>query len=122
MFDQDDDGARDPDHEAERMRTGRVAVPTHFYKIILHERPNGFIDNVAILLPHTDENIPSDEYEEHLKEGITSIRSKRSPGSTSRRICARSSSGPSRSMRRGISGANTPHAPTTGDQLFRNGH
>ena len=43
VFDKDGDGSRDADSDADRMRTDKsnaqVAVPTHFYKIMLHERP-----------------------------------------------------------------------------------
>lgn len=58
VFDRDGDGARDLDTAAERMQSTngstRVAVPTHFYKIILHERESGFIENMTFLLPHED--------------------------------------------------------------------
>jgi endonuclease G len=32
----------------------RVVVPSHFYKIIMHERPNGYIETMTFLLPHVD--------------------------------------------------------------------
>ena len=77
IFDRDDDGQRDPDNTAEHMVSNngqaRVAVPSHFYKIILHERPNGFIENLAILLPHTDESITGATANTYLAEHIVSI-------------------------------------------------
>jgi len=55
VFDDDGDNRRDLDSDADLMRpTERVAVPTHFYKIIMHRRPTGYIDSIAILLPHDE--------------------------------------------------------------------
>ena len=51
----------------------RVAVPSHFYKIILHERPNGFIENLTILLPHSDESITGTAANTYLADHIASI-------------------------------------------------
>lgn len=60
VFDKDENGQRDEDANADLMSpTDRVAVPTHFFKIILHVRPSGFIDTISILLPHMDENVGS---------------------------------------------------------------
>lgn len=39
--------------------TNRIAIPTHFYKIILHVRPSGFIDTISFILPHLDESVGS---------------------------------------------------------------
>ena len=62
VFDQDGDGSRDTDSAAAHIEntaqgTDRVAVPTHFYKILLHERPNTFIETMTFLLPHDDVSI-----------------------------------------------------------------
>lgn len=62
VFDHDDDSDRDADSDAETMEgtdqgTDRVAIPSHFYKIILHEKPNSFIEVMAFLLPHEDKSI-----------------------------------------------------------------
>lgn len=60
VFDKDENGQRDEDANADLMSpTDRVAVPTHFFKIILHVRLSGFIDTISILLPHMDENVGS---------------------------------------------------------------
>lgn len=59
VFDRDGDGQRDADSDADRVQpTGRLAIPTHFYKVILHERENGFIEGIAVLLPHDDVSHP----------------------------------------------------------------
>ena len=77
IFDRDDDGQRDSDNTAEHMASNngqaRVAVPSHFYKIMLHERPNGFIENLAILLPHTDESITGATANTYLADHVVSI-------------------------------------------------
>lgn len=60
VFDKNGDGQRDADDDANLMSpTNRVSIPTHFYKIILHVRPSGFIDTITILLPHTDQSVGS---------------------------------------------------------------
>lgn len=52
VFDDDGDGSRDNDNLT-NFNDGdeKIAVATHFYKIIFHERPNGFIDALTIMLP-----------------------------------------------------------------------
>jgi DNA/RNA endonuclease G (NUC1) len=60
IFDKDDDGQRDADEDADLVTsTNRVAIPTHFYKIILHVRPSGFIDTISFILPHLDLSVGS---------------------------------------------------------------
>jgi endonuclease G len=78
VFDADGNDARDPAKDAKRVKPReKVAIPTHFYKIVLHERPNGFIDSIAILLPHTDdtvpETLPKPKKLEYLQDHIVSI-------------------------------------------------
>jgi DNA/RNA endonuclease G (NUC1) len=51
----------------------RVAVPTHFYKIILHTRPNGFIEAMAFLLPHVDSSPGSNQTESFLISKLVAI-------------------------------------------------
>ena len=68
VFDRNDDGQRDADAE---LMSNRVGIPTHFYKIILHVRPSGFIDTISILLPHLDENVGSTNT--YLRNHITRI-------------------------------------------------
>lgn len=59
IFDGDGSCARDDNSDATRVRPrGRVGIPSHFYKAVLHERQNGFIDAIAIILPHTDDEVP----------------------------------------------------------------
>ncbi len=74
IFDKDSDGTRDSDSDATLMAPrNRVAVPTHFYKIILHERPDGFIESMSFLLPHEDKSASGRAGERFLEERLTSI-------------------------------------------------
>lgn len=55
IFDRNNDGVRDSDASARRMApSNRVAIPTHFYKIVFHIRPDGQVDIISFLLPHNN--------------------------------------------------------------------
>ena len=77
IFDKDGDENRDADSDANRMTSDngneRVAVPTHFYKIILHERPNGFIESMTFLLPHVDSTPTGNQVDPFLKSKLVKI-------------------------------------------------
>ena len=78
LFDFDGDGERDDFDEIDRVDPqNNVAVPSHFFKIVLHERSNGFIESLAVVLPHTDSEVPKDlERNQELviiQKNITSI-------------------------------------------------
>ncbi|MBI1387778.1 MAG: hypothetical protein GC154_04965 [bacterium] len=74
IYDKDGDGARDDDDAASRVKPlGRVAIPTHFYKIILHARTNGFIDVMVFLLPHLDRDMQTSAFPAYLARHVTSI-------------------------------------------------
>jgi endonuclease G len=78
VFDADGNGVRDPVGNVRRVApTNRLGLPTHFYKIVLSERPSGFVDAIAILLPHTDNevprNLPMDKKLAYLEDHIVSI-------------------------------------------------
>jgi DNA/RNA endonuclease G (NUC1) len=74
VFDRNNDGRRDDDDDAQRVSPrNRVAIATHFYKIIIHRRPNSKIDTISFLLPHnTLSNTNNDNY---LKGKIVTIDS-----------------------------------------------
>ena len=55
VFDQNNDKVRDDDNAARRLPPrNRVAIPTHFYKIIFKKKALGASDSIAILLPHNN--------------------------------------------------------------------
>jgi DNA/RNA endonuclease G (NUC1) len=77
IFDKDGNAQRDEDIDADRVAPSlRVGIPTHFYKIILYERSNGFIDTLTFLLPHTDVKITGTiKKDNYLREHLTTIDS-----------------------------------------------
>ncbi|MCH8246961.1 MAG: DNA/RNA non-specific endonuclease [Bacteroidetes bacterium] len=77
VFDQNADSLRDNDSDAKMMKpkegVARVAIPTHFYKIILHERSDTFIENMAFVLPHDEAPPTGDKANQFLTDQLTSI-------------------------------------------------
>lgn len=77
VFDRDGNGARDPDRSAQRMRsrsgTERVAIPSHFYKIIALQRGGGRIETLSIVMPHDDANPDGPAALRYLQEHVTTI-------------------------------------------------
>lgn len=78
FLNRDDDELRDADSDAWRMLSEvsnerRVAIPSHQYKIVLYERPNGFIDTISLVLPNTDDKISNANSHQYLTDGIRSI-------------------------------------------------
>jgi len=67
IYDFDGDNARDDDVDRVRPK-GRVGIPSHFFKIVLHERDSGFIEAIAVRLPHTGNEVPEGlSYDKELK-------------------------------------------------------
>jgi len=77
VFDRDNDGKRDPDSSAKRMKSkngkSRVAVPSHFYKILVHQKDDGAIETIAFLLPHDQTDLDGDPAFQYLEKHIRSI-------------------------------------------------
>jgi endonuclease G len=77
IFDEDGDDKRDADSDAARMTSNngntRVAIPTHFFKIIMHERPNGYIESLALVLPHNNDRHVGLEAHAYLTSRLTTI-------------------------------------------------
>ena len=75
VFDRDAQLGRDTDASAmaaSNIGSNRVAVPSHFYKIIHHTQPNGTIETLTILLPHLDQSFGSGT-DQAMTNGITTI-------------------------------------------------
>jgi len=74
VFDNDNDGHRDPD-ELTKKDDGneRIAVASHFYKIIFHMLPDGSIETISILLPHNNESITGADRWPYLRDHIVAI-------------------------------------------------
>lgn len=77
VFDRDGDGGRDADVAAKRMLSNngrsRVAVPSHFYKMLAYERSDGSLAVLTILLPHDQTDLDGDEALDYLGDHISSI-------------------------------------------------
>lgn len=77
VLDRDGDGLRDPDDAAELMRSRngreRVAVPSHFYKVVTYRQPDGRLATLSILLPHGHANPNGEEALSYLREHVTSV-------------------------------------------------
>ncbi|GAA5138606.1 DNA/RNA non-specific endonuclease [Thalassotalea piscium] len=60
LFDNDKDGQRDLDIQAQRMlsvnKKQRVGVPTHYYKVIVRKSQEGGVYSIAFLLEHNNED------------------------------------------------------------------
>jgi len=78
IFDRDNDSVRDEDGDAVRMvsRNGkaRVAVPSHYYKVILRRDDEGF-KSIAFLLEHTNDvhGTTSTEVRPHIENAVKPI-------------------------------------------------
>lgn len=77
VYDHDGDMARDSDTDVPRMRSKnkkeRVAIPSHLYKILLHQRPDGTVDTLSIMIPNVEKKIPRDDTKQYIEDRITTI-------------------------------------------------
>jgi DNA/RNA endonuclease G (NUC1) len=77
VFDRDNDGKRDPDASAKRMKSNngksRVAIPSHFYKILIHQKGDGTVETISFLLPHDQTDLDGDAAFQYLEKHIHSI-------------------------------------------------
>lgn len=80
VFDRDGTPGRDADSDALRMTSdsgkNRVAVPSHFYKILIKKNPSNTFETLSILLPHTNDKLPtsSSEKDRFFTNNIKSIK------------------------------------------------
>ena len=77
IFDRDHDGKPDADPVAKRMKSSngkaRVAIPTHFYKVLLYQNSDGTVEALAVILPHDQADIASEEALKYLTDHVQSI-------------------------------------------------
>ena len=79
IFDENGDGRRDPDAAVRRVQNtrqgmDRLGIATDFYKILLFQRPDGFIEVMALILPHNQERIGTGRAaDEYLRARLTTI-------------------------------------------------
>ncbi|HEX8653656.1 MAG TPA: DNA/RNA non-specific endonuclease [Allosphingosinicella sp.] len=77
VFDRDGNRARDPDAAAQRMLarngTSRVAIPSHFYKVIGLRRASGPVETLSIMMPHDNSNPDGPAALRYLQAHVTTI-------------------------------------------------
>jgi endonuclease G len=74
VFDQNGDNSRDADNLTQRVPPhNRVAIPTHFYKIIFQKHLLSADESIAILLPHDDAKHTGDAWITYITGHITTI-------------------------------------------------
>ncbi|HYG28826.1 MAG TPA: DNA/RNA non-specific endonuclease [Allosphingosinicella sp.] len=77
VFDRDGNRARDPDTAAQRMLarngTSRVAIPSHFYKVIALRRASGPVETLSIMMPHDNANPDGPAALRYLQAHVTTI-------------------------------------------------
>jgi len=86
IFDRNNDGVRDADEAALRMRTGlrrpprpaasdrrRVAIPSHFYKVIAFEDADGRVQTLSLLFPHDQTDLDGEAALEYLRSRVTQL-------------------------------------------------
>jgi DNA/RNA endonuclease G (NUC1) len=76
-FDADDDRRPDASEDANwKKPTKRIAIPSHYYKILVRERSNGDLETLAVLLPHVRKGL--DDFDKFIEDHLVSIREIRS--------------------------------------------
>ena len=74
VFDADNDGKADPIEDSPTVEpTNRLAIPSHFYKIVLHQTPNGFIETISVMLRHNDRGVSGSTSRERKKRRLQLI-------------------------------------------------
>lgn len=78
IFDRNSDGRPDMDEEALRMtsrnKKSRVAVPSHFYKVIIHQMSDGTVNTLAFVLPNDDADLRGEAAISYLNNHLVSIK------------------------------------------------
>lgn len=79
VFDHDGNGQPDAESAAKRMKSRngdrRVAIPSHFYKIVVRKCSNGDLGSLAFMLPNDKVSHTGAEGLKYLEKHVTSIAS-----------------------------------------------
>jgi endonuclease G len=77
VFDRNGDGVRDNDSIARRMtsRNGksRVAVPSHFYKILVRQLDDGRVEILAVMMPNDKTNLDGADAIRYIEDHLVSV-------------------------------------------------
>ncbi len=79
-FDKNQDGQRDDDHLADRVKQqNRVAILTHFYKVLIRKRNFGGEELLAFLQPHEAVDLPGADGDAYLKHHLVGVKDIEAP-------------------------------------------
>lgn len=77
VFDRDGDELRDPESAARRMKSrngkARVAIPSHFYKILIHRLNDGRVNALAVMMPNDKTNLDGDEAIQYIEDHLVAV-------------------------------------------------
>lgn len=77
VFDQDEDGSRDDDGVAARMKSTngnkRVAIPTHLYKILAYRANDTSVVTLAVMLPNSNKKITKPQTVKYLIDHLVTL-------------------------------------------------
>lgn len=77
VFNKDGDATPDAPPGIKRLKPNKFgaapAIPTHFYKVVLHTADSGELEAIAVLLPHNDKEMTRQEAKDYLNEHIVTI-------------------------------------------------
>jgi DNA/RNA endonuclease G (NUC1) len=77
VFDRDNDKQPDKLSDAQRIKANKFgaapAIPTHFYKVVMHKTESGDMQSIAILLPHIDQKMTRQNDKDYLTQHIVTI-------------------------------------------------
>jgi endonuclease G len=77
VFDRDNDNKPDKPSEAQLIKANKFgaapAIPSHFYKVVMHKTESGDMQSIAVLLPHIDQKMTRQSDMEYLTQHIVTI-------------------------------------------------
>jgi endonuclease G, mitochondrial len=77
IFNKNGDDILDASSGIKRLKANRFgaapAIPTHFYKVVLHKTDSGELEAIAVLLPHNNKDMTRQEAKEYLNDHIVTI-------------------------------------------------
>jgi DNA/RNA endonuclease G (NUC1) len=77
VFGRDNDNKPDKISDVQRIQANKFgaapAIPTHFYKVVMHKSDAGEMQSIAVLLPHIDQKMTRQNDKDYLTQHIVTI-------------------------------------------------
>jgi endonuclease G, mitochondrial len=77
IFDGDNDGKRDADSAAKHMHSDnggeRVAIPTAFFKVIVHRKDDNTLETIALVIPNDQTDLDHQEAVDYIGRHVSTI-------------------------------------------------